>query len=128
MKELVIHLVLLVPVYGETLFDYLMWRAGKDDKPVSTFVVRPVLMVTSTIFVFIVSKKEWWIIVLLILSYHLLFFPLLINVVNNKKLSYLSDTQCYDRLMGRIPFIPRIFFQFIVVATLLCLFYRDLIL
>jgi hypothetical protein len=44
-KIIFIHVLMTLPVYGEALFDWIMWKVkgSGSDKPISTYVVRPIL-------------------------------------------------------------------------------------
>ena len=60
MTILFIHLLMLLPVYGEAAFDSTMWWYYKDDKPWSTYVVRPILFLIGSYWAYRLGDKEWW--------------------------------------------------------------------
>ena len=120
MKVFWIHVILLLPVYGEALYDALMWWNNKDDKPLSTWLVRPLLMIVAGIAVLLWDGVEWWRIPPVIFSYFLLLFPLLINWIRGESWDYVSpSSNKYDIFIGR--FDPRLRFGIFTLLVVLSL-------
>lgn len=127
-----VHLSMLLPVYGESIFDALMWKfkGMGSDKPVSTYVVRPVLFVVGGYFAWKLGDKELWRVGLVMATAFLAWFPLLINLIlkhvfkANIRISHLGNNW-WDRLMKKTLKIGlvRIAFFIWLYLTALCIYY-----
>jgi len=114
---------MLLPVYGEAAFDSTMWYYGLEDKPWSTYVVRPILFIMGGLAAYWLGDREWWRVALVMITYFGAFFPLLINWIRGEKIGYLSEGSWYDRLMSKIHDAPRIWGSFWLVMLALCIYY-----
>jgi len=121
---LLTHLLMLLPIYGEAAFDKIMWNLGFEDKPISTWVVRPMLFIIGGFTAWMLDDKELWRVALVMGAAFAALFPLLINWVLGKPIGYLSKGNWYDRLMGKIkPDIMRIWLLIWLYITMLCVYY-----
>lgn len=120
---------MMSPIYLEALFDWLMWQSKdkdgnpRNDKPISTWVVRPLLFAAGGTGAYFLGDKEWWAVALVMGGYFLALFPLLINWIKNKKPCYLSNGNPYDILMQRIPCAFRIWLLIWFALTMNCIYY-----
>ena len=117
------HLIMLAPAFLEVGLDNLMWKLGLDDKPLSTWVARPIFFVLASWLVVRLNGQEWWQVLGVIGFYHLLFFPYLINWSLGRKFFYLSDKNPFDRLLKRAPNYPRLWLQIMLAIVVVCVYY-----
>ena len=117
---------MLLPVYGEAAFDWMVWKfkwfKGKD-KPFSTWVVRPILFVVGGYFAWRLGDKEWWNVGFVMITYFGALFPLLINWILKRPIGYLSDGNWWDRLMSKIHNASRIWGSIWLMILALCVYY-----
>jgi hypothetical protein len=123
---ILVHLMMLLPVYGEAAFDSMVWQYGwfnGKDKPFSTLVVRPILFVIGGYFAWRMGDKELWRVALVMAAAFLAWFPLLINWIRGEKPCHLGKNP-WDRLMTKFqPCIFRIWFFIWLWITMLCVYY-----
>ena len=126
---ILIHLSMLLPVYGEVAFDAIIWKiycinkeSEKIEKFWSTFVVRPVLFALGFWGAWYFGDKEWWRIPPVMITAFWAFFPLLINVVLKRKLCHLGGGW-WDTLIGKMHCLFRIWFFIWLYITMLCIYY-----
>jgi predicted Na+-dependent transporter len=117
---------MFAPVLLEVGFDNLMWHFGKSDKPISTWVVRPLLFGIAVIVVIesVVDNEEWWQVLAVVFCYHFLFFNYLINWTLKRPFFYLSKKNLADRLLANIPSWPRLFLQMWLLLVAIMGMYR----
>ena len=126
MKILFVHLLMLLPVYGEAAFDSCVWHFGwfkGKDKPFSTWVVRPILFAGGGYFAWRMGDKELWRVAFVMVTYFGAFFPLLINWIRGEKIGYLSSGNWWDVLMSKIHDAPRIWGTLWLVIVAVCVYY-----
>jgi len=128
-----VHASMLFPVYGESIFDALMWKfkGMGSDKPISTWVVRPILFAVGGFVAWWYGEKELWRVAFVMGTAFLAWFPLLINLVlkygfkANIKITHLGkgwwDT-LLSKTLNKIP-IMRIWFFIWLYITALCTYY-----
>ena len=125
MNEVIVNFLVLLPCYGEVAFDWLMWKNGKNDKPISTYVVRPVLFLGTVYLLWTTEGKELWKVSFLVLSAFLAFFPLFINWVRKKDICYTGQNP-YDKIVAKIPCMARLWlFIWIYIVALCCYYYNS---
>jgi len=123
---------MLSPVLLEGVFDKLMWKwkGPGSDKPISTWVVRPILWVGSWFAVYYIDADiGWFPPAFLIIAYFGLFFPLFINLLLGVKWYHVAETDnkwSFDYWVNKIPgkwmyLWARIW----LVFTALCVYYQD---
>lgn len=118
-----VHLSMLLPIYGEGAFDFLMWKAGKDDKPVSTWVARPVFFAVGTFLAWIIGDKELWRIGIVMITAFLAFFNPQMGLILKKGICHLGKGW-WDTLIGKIPgCAPRLWLFFWLYILSLCIYY-----
>ncbi len=59
MKNWIIMLMALIPIYQEIIFDNWRWADGKDDKPASTFIRVFLFIVLGLVTGFILDGNYW---------------------------------------------------------------------
>ena len=127
-----VHLIMLSPVLLEGAFDKLMWKLkgpGKD-KPLSTWVVRPVLFIGVWL---LVNRLEggihWSRPVFLTLAYFGLFFPLFINWLLGEEWYHIAKTDnkwSFDYWIAKLPGNwVYLWIRIWLVITALCVYYQE---
>jgi hypothetical protein len=123
-RILFIHLLVLSPVLLEAAFDKWCWSRGKNDKPFSTYVLRPILFSVVVYYVGFMFNMKWLPTLFMVLSNHFLFFPLIINWILGRPFGYYSDKPFYDRFMKRFKSLPLFCFQVFVFISSIVWFYH----
>ena len=122
---ILVHLMMLLPVYGEAAFDSCVWHYGwfkGQDKPFSTWVVRPILFAVGGYFAWKMGDKELWRVALVMITAFLAWFNLLINWIRGEKPCYLGKNPI-DQLLMKIPCLFRLWFFRWLWITMLCVYY-----
>jgi hypothetical protein len=126
-KIIFIHVLMTLPVYGEALFDWIMWKVkgSGSDKPISTYVVRPILFLIGGFGTSMLDKDRTIIaIAFYMIAAFLAFFPLLINVILGVRIGHLGNGW-WDNLMKKFqPDIIRIWFFIWMWIVAFCLYYQ----
>ena len=130
MNDIIGILLVQVPWFAEVGYDSLFWYVfKKSDKPHSTWIFRPIMMIGISVWVVLGCDKAWWQVVFLILFSHALFFPLVINWVRGMPWYYVSNTKnkwSYDYWVRKVfkdRNLPRLWLRIFLFAVGLCLFY-----
>jgi len=124
MNHLLAHFIMFLPVPIEVAFDKLMWYLGKDDKPISTWVLRPALWALAGLGVLTLTDRVWWQIAPVIVAYFGLSFNYIINGILGRPFFYLGE-DWFDRQLSRLHNIPRLWAQIWITALALCLYFYD---
>lgn len=101
---ILIHLLMLLPIYGEGVFDKLVWRFKwfkGNDKPFSTWVVRPILFITGGYFAWRLGNKELWRVGVVMFFAFLAWFPIFINLLRPKISICDLGTDWWDNLLRK---------------------------
>jgi ribose/xylose/arabinose/galactoside ABC-type transport system permease subunit len=113
--HIVTYIVIVMPTISEGLWiDQAYWDAGKDDKPMSTYI-RGLMMILLSVAIGLVYQEQndvnFWLIFiptfLVTFLTHVLFFAFLINYKKGKPLDYLG-TGDYDEWIRKIPLWKRL--------------------
>ena len=120
-----VHLSMLLPFYGEVVFDRIMWKLGKDDKPVSTWVVRPILFLIGGFIAWKLGDVELWRVIIVMFSGFLAFFNPVIGLVLKQGMCHLGD-HWWDQQIKRIPCMFRLWlFVWLYIVALTIYYYND---
>lgn len=120
-----VHLLMLLPVYGEVIFDNLVWKFkwfGGEDKPFSTWVVRPILFITGCLLAWWIGDKELWRVGFVMITAFLAWFNPIIGLCLVGKICHLGDNW-FDKLIGRIHCLFRIWLFIWLYIVALCTYY-----
>ena len=123
--DVFIHFVTILPVFGEALFDVLMWKwkGMGSDKPISTWIVRPILLAAAVWGAWYLGDKELWKVALVTGTAFMAFFNPLMGIIVKKDPRHLGDN-LWDNLIKRIPSgIMRIWIFVWIWIVAVCLYY-----
>ena len=117
------HFIMLLPVPLEAAFDAILWARGKSDKPISTWVFRPLVFAGCFLWANSYGLVDWWQILVLMGAYSFMFFNYLINAIRKEPFFYLSDGNWFDRQLKRLHNWPRLWLQIWLTILAICLYH-----
>lgn len=123
MQTIYTHLILLSPMLLELLvIDDMYWKKNLSDKPGST-IVRGYLMVIAALIVQIFWRNNFIIMDLFLsVAYFFLLFNPLMAIRLGRLWDYLGNAP-FDRMLKKIPSIPRLGLQILVFMGMIILYY-----
>ena len=105
------------------VIDPLYWKAGKSDKPVSTWIRGLMYASLAVIMDYGMGYNWWYMNIILGIALNFMVFGYLVNFMRNKSWDYLSDSG-FDKYFKKIPAYLRLFLQaWILISAMLVYYY-----
>ena len=117
-----IYFLLMSPTWLEAfVIDPVFWEAGKDDKPVSTYLRGGLMLLVSIGVDFPVHYSKWYWALGISITFHILMFAPLINLKLKRPIDYLGGNK-YDQWIKGIPLWLRLVIAGILLIGAVLLF------